>query len=69
MNATARPPRPCKRCRRPALAGLAYCANCRKRVLKELMDSGYLDRLPWRPPDRTDDSRENTTETKFGPDR
>lgn len=50
------PPRQCSRCDAIAVAGEKYCKGCRKAVLKELRDSGYIQ----------DRSRETTFSDEIG---
>ena len=59
----------CERCGNPTVKrDERYCKECRKDVLAELREAGYL--APILPPSgisRTPDQRENTYETKHGP--
>jgi predicted amidophosphoribosyltransferase len=60
----------CERCGSEAVSNLRYCKDCKKQVLKELRDCGYLEPKPFghagdkRPPE----ARENRYETKNGRD-
>jgi hypothetical protein len=56
-------------CGKEAVAGERYCRQCKKLVLKEMEQAGYLERRPARSPTRDKEARENTRETKFGVDR
>lgn len=62
----------CERCQmRPKLVekGNRFCSVCKKQVLAELRQSGYLSALPQGSFFRSSDARENTRETKFGHDQ
>jgi len=50
------------------VSGELYCRRCRKAILAELKDAGFLTRVP-KPKYRPPESQENTWETKFGKDR
>jgi len=61
----------CQRCRQaPARRGEKYCRICRRAVLAELREAGFLAPRAYsfgrryRPLE----SRENTNETKYGPE-
>ena len=59
----------CKRCGAlPALRNEKYCKDCRKQVLSELQEAGYLQNTGWTHvgQTRTQEQRENTYETKHG---
>ena len=59
----------CERCdAAPAVQGEKYCKACRKQVLSELKEAGYLSHAPNRRnmTFRGAEARENTTETKHG---
>ena len=59
-----------KNCRREALHGERFCEGCRRFLLAEMQDSGYLTpRIyghedKYRPPE----AKENTRDTKYGRD-
>lgn len=56
----------CERCGAWALPRSRYCKECKKEVLRELAECGYLT---WRPAVgryRGTDARENVRETKHG---
>lgn len=60
----------CERCKKAdALSGLKFCNSCKKEVLRELRESGYLTPIPRYPPFRNDGAKEDTHATKFGIDR
>lgn len=60
----------CERCKeRPPVFKERYCRGCRTKVLKELLASGYLTKVPGRTPLRPKEAQEDTTETKYGVDR
>ena len=52
-------------CQFPPVPGEKYCPACRKAVLKELRESGYLTKVP-KTKVRTEDEQEDVNETKFG---
>jgi predicted amidophosphoribosyltransferase len=59
--------KPCERCGQPAKRGEKYCPECRKVILQEMRDSGYLRFIPTKAYKyRSSDSMENTRETKYG---
>jgi hypothetical protein len=59
----------CERCGgAPPVRGERYCKGCKKLVLAELRESGYLTRTGWRPW-RPGEAREDQNETKHGADR
>jgi hypothetical protein len=49
----------------PANRGEKYCRKCRKMILEELREAGYLQYVPHRH-ERTQDQKELTRETKRG---
>ncbi len=59
----------CERCNAAPVSakGNRYCKECRKQVLKELKDTGYLTGVT-QPTYRAPEKRELTHETKFGTD-
>ena len=59
---------PCQRCETAnAVADEKFCRECRKAVMAEMKEAGYLDRVPQKSGlGRDFDSRENTYETKHG---
>ena len=60
----------CERCEnKEALAGLKFCNSCKKEVLRELREAGYLTAIPRYPPFRSAGDKEDTHATKFGIDR
>ena len=63
--------KPCERCGNPSNPGERYCKQCRKQVLAELADAGYLGPKPQGHigSGRTTEQREVTRDTKFGLDR
>lgn len=64
--------KPCERCTEfPAIDGECFCQKCRKIVMAEMKESGYLQ---WVPTfhigsGRTADMREAINDTKHGADR
>jgi len=61
----------CKRCNvNPPRANELYCKECRKAVLAELREAGYLVFQPWgfTGAHRTAEQREDIRETKYGRD-
>ncbi len=57
----------CERCPSEALQGQRFCKGCKKIVLTELRDTGYLTFVPQRSgQSRTQDHKELTHETKYG---
>lgn len=59
---------PCERCASQVrIKGSRYCKECKKVVLAELKEQGYLTREAFRKY-REPDARENVRETKFGRD-
>ena len=59
----------CDRCLQlPALAGICYCSKCKRAILKELFDAGYLEPKRYQTRWRGPDMREDTHETKHGVD-
>ena len=60
----------CTRCPENAVTGERYCKHCRKQVLSELREAGYLGPKPIARigQGRTNEQRESTLETKFGRD-
>lgn len=57
----------CERCSvQPAIRKERYCKACRKVVLQEMKEAGFLTRAPGPGSYRAGDARENTRETKFG---
>lgn len=60
----------CVRCKEnETVPGLKYCKQCKKIVLRELRDAGYLTPPPRYPTYRPDSAREDTHATKYGIDR
>ena len=57
----------CERCNAPKTKGERFCKECRKVVLKEMKEAGYLTRRPSFS-NRSSEMRENTYETKNGRD-
>lgn len=59
---------PCQRCETAnAVAGEKFCRECRKAVVAEMKETGYLKRVPRKSGlGRDFDTRENTYETKHG---
>lgn len=57
----------CERCQNEAIRGERFCNECKKKVLAEMKEAGYLTQTPFAPY-RTADQQENTRETKFGRD-
>lgn len=59
---------PCQRCENAnAVAGEKFCRECRKAVVAEMKEVGFLERVPRKSGlGRDFDSRENTYETKHG---
>jgi hypothetical protein len=64
--------RMCERCKAAtAVRNEKYCKACRKTVLAELKESGYLTACPvgrWSGSGRGPEAREDVRETKFGGD-
>ncbi|MEQ9406894.1 MAG: hypothetical protein RIK87_04175 [Fuerstiella sp.] len=57
----------CQRCgQEPSRTQERYCGDCRKEVLRELLDAGYLDQRFEPEHSRSEDMAEDTFETKFG---
>lgn len=59
----------CENCPEPALKGMRYCKDCKKLVLHEMRQSGYLETRGFglrRGESRTQDMREDVRETKHG---
>lgn len=56
----------CERCDAQRVSGTRYCAQCKKIVLAEMKERGYLQTVPRLGSTRTADQRENTWETKGG---
>lgn len=59
----------CERCPAQAILGGRYCKNCKKAVLAELKNAGYLGPRLYHGSFRTADQKEDLRETKFGKDR
>ncbi len=60
----------CDRCQvQSAMRGERFCKQCKKEVLAELKESGYLTRGVYGGRFRGTDARENTRETKYGKDQ
>jgi len=62
----------CERCKADeALKGEKFCKACKKRVIAEMRESGYLRYVSRAHTgcNRTAEAREITQETKFGKDR
>ena len=61
--------KPCERCTvKSAVEGNRYCGDCRKLVIKEMREAGYLGPVPYQYSKRTRDHKEDTRETKHGRD-
>ena len=59
----------CERCRvRKPIPTEKYCKECKKEVLAELKEAGYLTPKPFLKP-RSFDQMEDQRETRRGPDR
>ena len=58
----------CERCPEQAILGQRFCKDCKKEVLAELRDVGYLETGGYgrRGQSRTTEMKEKTNETKFG---
>lgn len=58
----------CERCNGEALSGERFCKDCRKAVLDEMKNAGYLQRFSnfHRGGSRTGEMRESVYETKYG---
>jgi hypothetical protein len=58
----------CERCKvSEAKCGEKYCKVCRKLVLAEMAESGYLQKTSWgHGTGRAAEAKENTYETKHG---
>ena len=58
----------CERCRQapPVSTSDRYCKNCKKQVLAELKESGYLTSRPRGKAYRGSEMREDTFETRHG---
>ena len=59
----------CERCGGTAIRGERYCKSCRKKVLRELQDAGYLETGGYgghKGQSRTPGMKENEYETKYG---
>jgi hypothetical protein len=57
----------CERCGEPTVAASErFCKECRKDVLAELKEAGFLTPTPYRRSRRTAEQRENVYETKHG---
>jgi hypothetical protein len=62
------PVRPCEKCGfRSAVAGNRYCGPCRKLVIKELREAGYITPIRYTM-GRAAEAKENRRETKYGVD-
>lgn len=61
--------KPCKRCGNPAISGFVYCRPCKKVVLAELRETGYLETGGFgrKGQNRTPEMKEAIRETKNGP--
>lgn len=61
----------CERCADLAISGNRFCKACKKLVLQELADSGYLMKRVYGHigQGRTTDQKEDLRETKRGMDR
>jgi len=47
MAKQKQPSKPCQKCNdKPAIQGEKYCTGCRKSVLSEMAESGYLENRP-----------------------
>jgi hypothetical protein len=56
----------CERCQEfDSIRGSRYCNDCKKAVLKELQENGYLTARPHQA-FRSREQQENTQETKHG---
>ena len=61
----------CEKCGDVAIAKMRYCKDCKKVVLKELYDCGYLKphyHMPKQGDTRTQSQKENRYETVYGVD-
>ena len=61
--------RQCECCDNLAISGIKYCKRCRKEILEELRDAGYLETRGYgghRGQQRTAGMKENEYETKHG---
>ena len=58
-------------CEEPRIKGYLYCTKCKKVVIKQLEQTGYLRQVPvfHTGVARTKEQREDTRETKWGSDR
>lgn len=61
------PERPCEKCPNPRVRGERFCRQCRAALLRQMREDGYLTPYPSNY-ERPKDAREDTEETKFGPD-
>lgn len=63
--------RQCESCPLEAIAKERFCKHCRKALLKQMAEDGYLTRPPlWYPSQRRrPEQQEVVRETKFGLDR
>ncbi len=63
-----KPLRQCERCSETAIRGQRYCKECRKAILREMDETGYLQRggCGHIGMSRTSEQKENTYETKHG---
>lgn len=60
----------CSRCRHQTAKGQKYCEGCKKKVLREMRQSGYLENrhIYGRRDCRTQEMMEDTDETHWGVD-
>lgn len=60
----------CERCRESeTIAGNKFCKECKKEVIQEMRESGYLQRTSIRRTWKPSEMKENTMETKYGVDK
>jgi len=61
-------PKRCERCPVTAISGQRYCKQCKKAMLSELWEAGYLETGGYgrKGESRTPEMKENTYETKHG---
>lgn len=65
---TAKPPRKCERCDDTSVSGQRYCKSCKKVVLAEMREAGYLETGGFgrKGGSRTDEMKEVVHETRQG---
>jgi hypothetical protein len=60
----------CERCEQnETIAGNKFCKECKKDVLREMREAGYLQHVTVRKTWKPFEMKEDTLETKYGIDR